>query len=123
LWDEIKDVPMKNVASDYWVPYEDFVPAKKHLQTKRDIHGGGIQLPDSALFGKISPRDAPLFQKRRNNKTVPKISHAKTQRQSAYAKLTMPENFNSRQYCICISKKKHFCRFMLFYDKFITSTF
>jgi insertion element IS1 protein InsB len=27
---------MTNIASDYWKPYEDFVPPEKHLQTKRE---------------------------------------------------------------------------------------
>jgi hypothetical protein len=52
------------IASDYWSAYEGFVPAEKHLQTKRETHDGGIQLPHSALFGKISSKDALLFKKR-----------------------------------------------------------
>jgi insertion element IS1 protein InsB len=36
LWDNIKNVPIANIASDYWRSYEDFVPPEKHLQTKKE---------------------------------------------------------------------------------------
>jgi insertion element IS1 protein InsB len=38
FWTMIKDVPMLAVATDYWKPYEDFVPPELPLLTKAETY-------------------------------------------------------------------------------------
>lgn len=37
LWEAIKDKNMKAVMSDYWQPYEKFVPEERHTQSKAEL--------------------------------------------------------------------------------------
>ena len=36
LWDAIKDIDIKKIATDYWKPYENFVPQELHVQSKAE---------------------------------------------------------------------------------------
>ena len=36
LWYSIKDKEIDIVATDYWQPYENFVPPEKHIQSKKE---------------------------------------------------------------------------------------
>ena len=38
LWNNIKNMKISYVASDYWKSYEEFIPAEKHLQTKSETY-------------------------------------------------------------------------------------
>jgi len=36
LWEKIKQFKMGIITSDYWKPYEDFIPREKHIQSKAE---------------------------------------------------------------------------------------
>ena len=36
LWEKIKNKQIGNVMTDYWVPYEKFIPEQKHVQSKKE---------------------------------------------------------------------------------------
>ena len=36
LWDLIKDKEIKKIATDYWSPYENFIPPEIHVQSKKE---------------------------------------------------------------------------------------
>ncbi len=38
LWDEIEDQLDGKVATDYWQPYEHFIPAEDHIQSKAETY-------------------------------------------------------------------------------------
>lgn len=38
LWNKIKHYDCSNYATDYWEPYEAFIPKSKHLQTKAETY-------------------------------------------------------------------------------------
>jgi len=38
LWNNIKHLKISVFTSDYWKSYEEFVPPKKHLQTKAETY-------------------------------------------------------------------------------------
>ena len=38
LWKAIKDKSIKDVMSDYWSPYEKFVPKEMHTQSKAETY-------------------------------------------------------------------------------------
>lgn len=37
LWHKIRENSSGKVATDYWKPYEDFVPEAQHIQLKRKL--------------------------------------------------------------------------------------
>ena len=36
LWNTIKGIEIKKIATDYWKPYENFVPQDLHIQSKAE---------------------------------------------------------------------------------------
>jgi insertion element IS1 protein InsB len=34
----MKDLEVGKVATDYWKPYEEFIPKEKHIQTKAETY-------------------------------------------------------------------------------------
>ena len=36
LWDAIQDIRIEKIATDYWKPYENFVPKDMHIQSKAE---------------------------------------------------------------------------------------
>jgi insertion element IS1 protein InsB len=36
LWDSLKNKKIEQVMTDFWSPYENFVPAEKHIQSKAE---------------------------------------------------------------------------------------
>ncbi len=38
LWEAVKDSTIKGVMSDYWSPYEKFIPAGLHTQSKAETY-------------------------------------------------------------------------------------
>ena len=36
LWEEVRDCSMGKVMTDYWKPYENFVPPAQHIQSKAE---------------------------------------------------------------------------------------
>ena len=36
LWEKIKEKEVGVVATDYWSPYEKFIPKEKHVQSKAE---------------------------------------------------------------------------------------
>ncbi|MEA2083538.1 MAG: IS1 family transposase, partial [Thermodesulfobacteriota bacterium] len=36
LWESIKDKDIDMVATDYWKPYENFIPPENHIQSKKE---------------------------------------------------------------------------------------
>ena len=36
LWDAIQGIDIKKIATDYWKPYENFVPRELHVQSKAE---------------------------------------------------------------------------------------
>ena len=38
LWNKIKHIDCELYATDYWLPYEVFIPANKHIQTKAETY-------------------------------------------------------------------------------------
>jgi insertion element IS1 protein InsB len=36
LWRRIKDFKMNKIATDHWVPYDDFIPEEKHIRSKAE---------------------------------------------------------------------------------------
>jgi insertion element IS1 protein InsB len=36
LWDAIQDIQIGKIATDYWKPYENFVPKDLHIQSKAE---------------------------------------------------------------------------------------
>jgi len=36
LWDAIQDIRIGKIATDYWKPYENFVPKDMHIQSKAE---------------------------------------------------------------------------------------
>jgi insertion element IS1 protein InsB len=36
LWDAIHDIQIGEIATDYWKPYENFVPKDLHIQSKAE---------------------------------------------------------------------------------------
>jgi insertion element IS1 protein InsB len=38
LWHDIKEIETGAVMTDYWKPYQDFVPKEKHIQSKKETY-------------------------------------------------------------------------------------
>ena len=38
LYDKIKDLDTKMYYTDYWEPYEKFLPKEKHIQSKKETY-------------------------------------------------------------------------------------
>jgi insertion element IS1 protein InsB len=92
LWKQIECVPMNHIASGYWSAYENFVPAEKHLQTKREtftVEGYNCRIRH--YLARLYRRTLCYSIKRKNAQLVPKTPHAKTKWQHIYAKLTTPK--------------------------------
>ncbi|MCF6236783.1 MAG: IS1 family transposase, partial [Gammaproteobacteria bacterium] len=38
LWSKIKEKLAGKIATDYWKPYENFIPKEKHIQSKAETY-------------------------------------------------------------------------------------
>jgi insertion element IS1 protein InsB len=38
LWEKIKDIPCRRYCSDYWEAYRAFIPADKHIASKKETY-------------------------------------------------------------------------------------
>lgn len=37
-WEKIKSINIESVKTDYWKPYEEFIPKEKHYQSKAETY-------------------------------------------------------------------------------------
>ena len=92
LWEAIESPMIAAVMTDYWEPYEQFVPSEKHRQSKAETFTvEGLQQLVSTFSGTL-PSENEMLQQKRNHVAV--FGHAvdgtMERRTRIYLKLTMP---------------------------------